>query len=207
MVTGLLIRDAGLADRLIKERKRKGIDLYDEVWEGMYVLPSMPNNAHQRLAGDLCDIFREVVKKAGLGQGYPGANVSDRRKGWKHNYRVPDVLVVLKDSRAVDCDTHFFGGPDFLVEIQSPGDDTEEKVPFYAKIGVRELLIIHRDTRTLRLLRLEGGELVLVKPSSLGGKEWLVSAVLPLAFRRTANKGTPHVQVRRTDGKPGQWTV
>jgi Uma2 family endonuclease len=207
MVTGLLIRDAGLADHLIQERKRKGLDLYDEVWEGMYVMPSMPTNPHQLLVGDLDDIFREVVKKAGLGQTYPGANVSDRRKGWEYNYRVPDLVVVLNDSRAVDCDTHFCGGPDFLVEIQSPGDDTEEKVPFYAKVGVRELLIIHRDKRTLRLLRLEGEELVLVKPTLLEGKEWLVSAVLPLAFRQTTSKKTPRTEVRRTDGKPGRWTV
>jgi Uma2 family endonuclease len=207
MVTGLLIRDAGIFDQLIADRKRKGIDLYDEVWEGMYVMPSMPNNAHQRLVSDLGDVFREVVKEPGLGQSYPGANVSDRRKGWDHNYRIPDVLVVLNDSRAVDCDTHFCGGPDFVVEIQSPGDDTEEKVPFYGKIGVRELLIIHRDRRTLRLLRLEGEELVLVKPSALEGKEWLVSEVVPLAFRRTMIKGAARTQVRRTDGRPGQWTV
>jgi Uma2 family endonuclease len=171
MAKGLLIRDAGLSDRLIQERKRLGIDLYDEVWEGLYVMPSMPNNAHQLLVGDLGDVLREVVKKAGRGQTYPGANVSDRRKGWEYNHRVPDLLVVLNGSRAVDCGTHFYGGPDFLVEIQSPGDDTEEKVSFYAKVGVRELLIIHRDKRTLRLLRLDGEELVLVKPSPVEGKE------------------------------------
>jgi Uma2 family endonuclease len=203
----MLIRDTGVVDHLIAERKSKGLDLYDEVWEGMYVMPSMPNNAHQRLVGDMDDIFREVIKNAGLGQSYPGANVSDRRKGWEYNFRVPDVLVVLNDSRAIDCDTHFCGGPDFLVEIQSPGDDTEEKVPFYSKIGVRELLIIHRDKRTLRLLRLEGEELVLVKPTGLDGKEWLVSEVLPLAFRRTMSKGAARTQVRRTDGKRGLWTV
>ena len=207
MVTSLLIQDAGLFDQLIQERKRKGIDRYDEVWEGMYVMPSMPSNAHQLLVSDLDDIFREVARKPGLGQTYPGANVSDRRKGWEHNFRVPDLLVVLNNSRAVDCGTHFCGGPDFLVEIQSPGDDTEEKVPFYGKIGVRELLIVHRDKRTLQLLRLDREELVLVKPASLEGKEWLVSEVLPLAFRRTVSKGTPRTQVRRTDGKPDLWNV
>jgi Uma2 family endonuclease len=207
MIRRLVIEDAGLFDPLIQERKRKGIDRYDEVWEGMYFMPSMPNNAHQLLVGDLGDIFHEVVKKARLGKSYPGANVSDRRKGWEYNYRVPDLLVVLNDSRAIDCSTHFCGGPDFVVEIQSPGDDTEEKVPFYGKIGVRELLIIHRDKRTLRLVRLEGEELVLVKPSSLEGKEWLLSQVLPLAFRRTVRRGRACTQVRRTDGKPGLWTV
>jgi hypothetical protein len=68
MVTGMLIRDAGFADQLIQERKRKGIDRHDEVWEGMYVMPSMPNNAHQLLVGDLDDVFREVAKKPGSGR-------------------------------------------------------------------------------------------------------------------------------------------
>ena len=90
MVTGLLIRDAGLFDRLIRERKRKGIDLYDEVWDGMYVMPSMPGNAHQKLLDDLGDILTEVVKRGKMGDKYQGANVSDRRKGWDYNYRVPD---------------------------------------------------------------------------------------------------------------------
>ncbi len=207
MAHGLLIRDAELSERLIAERKRTGVDRYDEVWEGMYVMAAMPNNAHQKLLDDLGDILTEVVKRGKLGDKYPGANVSDRRKGWESNYRVPDLVVVLKDSRAVDCGTHFCGGPDFLVEIQSPGDDTEEKVPFYAQIGVRELLIVHRDKRTLRLLRLEGEDLGPVEPESLEGREWLVSAVLPLAFRRSVRKGRPLTQVRRTDGKPGLWTV
>src|ERR1700730_7580181 len=147
-----LVLDEGLLDRLIADRKGKGLDLYDEVWEGMYVMPSMPNNAHQKVLDDLGDILTEVVKRGKMGNKYQGANVSDRRKGWKHNYQIPDMVVVLNNSRAVDCKTHFCGGPDFLVEIQSPGDDTEEKVPFYGKIGVRELLFMHRGTRRLRLL-------------------------------------------------------
>src|SRR5262249_32471156 len=102
---------------------------------------------------------------------------------------------------------HFYGGPHFLVEIQSPGDDTEEKGPFYGKIGVRELLIIRRDTRALRLLRLEGEELVLVQPTLHDGKEWPGGKGPPLAFRRIISKGNPRTQVRRTDGEPGLWTV
>jgi Uma2 family endonuclease len=203
----LLIRDPQWCEELIRERKRKGIDLYDEVWEGVYVIPSMPTLAQQRLVGDLGGIFNEVVKKARLGQTYPGANVSDRRKGWGHNYRIPDVLVVLNKSRAIDCETHFCGGPDFVVEIESPGNAAEGKVSFYQGVGVRELLIIHRDKRTLRLLRLEREELLLVQPSLLEGKEWLVSAVLPLALRRSVSKNVPRTQVRRTDGGLGLWTV
>jgi len=203
----LLIQDANLANDLIQERKRRGIDLYDEVWEGMYVMPSMLNLEHQKMVRRLTTILAEVLEPQEAGEVYPGANVSDRRTNWKENYRVPDVIAALKNGRAVNCGTHLFGGPDFLIEIESPGDDTEEKVPFYSKIGVRELLIIHRDKRTLRLLRHDGQDLVLVKPSLLEGKEWQVSEVIPLAFRRSVSKGVPSTQVRRTDGQPGSWTV
>jgi Uma2 family endonuclease len=203
----VLVKDADTADELIRERKRLGADRYDEVWDGVYVMPSMPNLDHQELVHDLDTILGEVVKRPGLGKVYPGANVSDRAADWKDNYRVPDLVVILKNSRAIRHSAHVQGGPDFLVEIESPGDDSEEKVPFYAQLGVRELLLIHRDKRTLRLLRLQGGELVLVASSALEGKRCLVSTVLPLAFRRTTQEGKPATEVRRTDGKPGLWTV
>jgi len=203
----VLVKDMDRADELIQERKRRGADRYDEVWDGVYVMPSMPSLEHQELVSDLTTICVEVVKRPGLGKVYPGANVSDRGSDWKKNYRVPDLVIVLKNSRAVSHSAHLQGGPDFLVEIESPGDDSEEKVPFYGRLGVRELLLIHRDKRTLRLLRLEGEELVLVPGSGLEGKRWLVSAVIPLAFRRTLRSGKPVTEVRRTDTKPGLWTV
>jgi Uma2 family endonuclease len=196
----VLVTDSDRADDMIQERKRLGLDRYDEVWDGVYVMPSMPTNVHQKIVDDLGDILSEVVKRSGLGEKYPGANVSDRR-------RIPDIVVVLKNSHAVDCGTHFMGGPDFLVEIQSPGDDTEDKIPFYGEIGVRELLILHRDRRTLRLLRNDGTELIEVKPEEFEGKQWVLSEVLPLAFRRTTSKGVPRNEVHRTDGQPGSWTI
>lgn len=203
----VLVKDTDRADELIQERKRLGADRYDEVWDGVYVMPSMPSLEHQELVHDLDTIFGEVVERPGLGKIYPGINVSDRGADWKKNYRVPDLVIVLKNSRAISHSTHVQGGPDFLVEIESPGDDSEEKVPFYGQIGVRELLLIHRDKRTLRLLRLDGQELVLVPASALEGKRWMVSVVLPLAFRRKVQGGKPTTEVRRTDGKPGLWTV
>jgi Uma2 family endonuclease len=203
----VLVKDVDRADELIQERKRIGADRYDEVWDGVYVMPSVPSLEHQELVHDLGAIFDDVVWRPGLGKIYHGLNVSDRAADWKENYRVPDLVVVLEDSRAIRHHAHIQGGPDFLVEVESPGDDSEEKVPFYGQLGVRELLLIHRDKRTLRLLRLQGQELVLVGASLLEGKRWLTSAVLPLAFRRSVSRGTPRTQVRRTDGKAGRWTV
>src|SRR5947209_20114346 len=106
MPRGLLIRDRELRDSLIEERKKTGTNLYDEVWEGMYVMPSMPNLERQKMVRRLSTSLAEVLEPHGLGEVYPGANVSDRRTNWKENYRVPDVIAALKNGRAVACGTH-----------------------------------------------------------------------------------------------------
>jgi Uma2 family endonuclease len=201
------ILDPGLIDLFIRERQQRGIDGPDETWEGVYTVPPLPNNAHQDLTASLVALLFNVVNLEGRGRVYAGANVSDRREGWEHKFRGPDVVVVLNDSRAVDCGTHWMGGPDFLVEIQSPGDETEEKIPFYSDLKVQELLIIHRDTRDLRLYRHNGRKLVPVKPSTHAGGKWLVSRVVALAFRRAGSEETPTLEICRTDAQAGNWTV
>jgi hypothetical protein len=205
-VPKMLVLDYGVSRDMVRQRKKLGLDRYDEVWDGVYVMPSMANLDHQELVLEMAGLFKDVVKEAG-GKVYPGANVSDRPKNWKKNYRIPDIVVLLKNSRAKKRDTFILGGPDFLTEIESPDEDPEEKIPFYSKIQVQELLIIHRDRRDLRLLRHDGEELVQVEPTWLQGGQWLVSTVLRLAFRKVVVKGKPRTEIHRTDGVPGRWVV
>jgi hypothetical protein len=56
-------------------------------------------------------------------------------------------------------------------------------------------------------LRHDGEDLLEIKPSTVEGKQWLVSEVLHLAFRRITSKGVPRTEVRRTDGQAGSWVV
>jgi Uma2 family endonuclease len=207
MPTKMVILDPDLIQEIIEERQKQGIDRHDEVWEGVYVVPPLANLEHQALTTALSAIFFNVITLEERGIVYGGANVSDRRTGWKENFRAPDVVVVMNETKALDCRTHLLNGPDFLVEVQSPGDQTEEKMPFYSQIGVRELLIIHRDSRELRLFRHDGQRLAQVPASHFQRGKWLVSTVLPLAFRRKAQRGDPRTELQRTDGVPGNWTV
>jgi hypothetical protein len=207
MPNKVLILDQELIREFIQDRHEREVDRYDEVWEGVYIVPPIATNSHQSLVAALTAILFNVIVLEARGQVFPGANVSDRRVGWKRKFRGPDVVVVLGGSRAIDCNTHWMGGPDFLVEVQTPGDQTDEKIPFYSEIGVRELLIIHRDTRQLRLYRHNGKELVQVKPSDFQGAKWFVSAVVPLAFRRKALRSGSLTDIQRTDGISGSWTV
>lgn len=171
-------------------------------------MPPAPNNDHQSMVGSFVALLKATLESPGQIQVFPGANVSDRRRGWKKNFRCPDVVVVLTGGRAVDCGTHWLGGPDLLIEIQSPGDETLEKLPFYSSVGVRELLVVERDSRELTLYRHDGTSLLEVEPEGRNGGRFLRSAVVPLAFRRRAVRGIgPQVEIIRTDGTAQTWLV
>ena len=204
----MIIVDRAFAAKLRAEREMADGNNYDEVWDGVYIVSPFPNNEHQEIATLLCFAFVSLVSIPGMGIVYDGVNVSDREEGWRLNYRVPDAGVFLRGNPAKDCGTHWCGGPDFAVEILSPHDMAREKLPFYAAIGVRELLIIGRDPWTLELYRLDAGELTLVAQSSLDQSEVITSAVLPLALRLVAGPDAerPRIEVTGTDG-PEHWLV
>src|SRR5437899_2801748 len=111
------------------------------------------------------------------------------------NHRCPDVVVYLEGNPAVDCGTHWCGGPDFLTEIMSPGDPTREKLPFYASINTREVLIVDRDPWQLELCQLQSGNLVEVGRSSLAQPDVLTSSVLPVTLRMVAGTNRPQIEI------------
>ena len=102
-----------------------------------------------------------------LGKVYQGVNVSDRDDDWTKNFRCPDVAVYLTGNPAVAKGAYWHGGPDFAVEILSPDDRSREKLDFYARVGVRELLLIDRDPWALELYRRNGAEWALAGRSTL----------------------------------------
>jgi Uma2 family endonuclease len=197
--------DSGLAEAMRQERAAAGSDRWDEVWEGTYMMAPLPNIEHQELVAAISYALREVVPSGG-GLVLPGANVSDREKGWKFNYRCPDVVVYLADTSAKNCGTHWCGGPDFAVEIVSPNDMVRDKLPFYGKVATRELLIVDRHPWSVELLRLSGKKLKSVGVSSGKRGRFLESRVLPLRFRLLAGKVRPTIEVvRSSDSKT--WRV
>jgi len=192
----MLVADPRMEDRLKAERKASGADRYDEVWEGVYMMTPMPNNEHQEMVLGLALALQEIIKGADLGRVFPGVNLSDRRgDDWDHNYRVPDIAVFLRGGRAEDCGTHWCGAADFLVEITSPGDRTREKLPFYSRLGVLELLVVDRESWTLELYRWKDGQLQSVGKSTGDAAEVLGSETIPVKFRLVAGAPRPQIEV------------
>jgi Uma2 family endonuclease len=196
----LIVLDASEEKRLKAQRAATGADRFDEVWDGVYVMSPLANNEHQLFAFELGWIVRAVVPHPQAGTVFTGVNVSDREKGWKKNYRCPDVAAFLQGTTAKDCGTHWCGGPDFGVEVVSPKDRSREKLGFYAKVGTRELLIVDRKPWRLELYRLEDGHMNLVGISTPKNPVVFASAVLPLTFQLVAGKPRPQLVVRTADG-------
>ena len=195
-----LIIDPHVEEKLLEQRRAWGGDKFDEVWDGVYIMAPQANIEHNELVANLSAAFRNAFANQPEVRVIAGVNVSDREVDWEKNYRCPDVAVVLPGSRAVDCGAFFCGGPDLCVEIISEYDRTREKFDFYAKVGVRELLLIDRNPWQVELYRLAKTRL---KPAGVIEPDMpqaLASQVLPLTFRLLARQNQhPQIEV----AKPG----
>ena len=145
----MLVLDTYVEKQVKAEREISGADRYDEVWDGIYVVPPLPDNEHQDVRTGLGAALQSALGFDSRARIYAGVNVSDRVEGWLFNVRIPDLAVVLPGGAAKDCVTHYCGGPDFCVEIASTGDRSRDKLGFYAAVGVRELLLVDRDPWTI----------------------------------------------------------
>ena len=190
-----MVTDPELEKQLRAAREATGADRYDEVWEGVYVMAPMPNDEHQDLVALLTSILVEVVRWPGLGEVRPGVNVSHRRDDWKKDYRVPDVAVFLKEGHAENLGTHWLGGPDLAIEIVSPEDRSREKIGFYSKAGVRELLVIERQPWRLEIYEHNAAELKLRGTSDVATGNQLASRTVPLTFCLLPAEPRPQIQV------------
>ncbi len=202
----MIVHEPWTEAQIKAERAATGADRSDEVWDGVYVVSPFPNNEHGEIVSGLIFVFHTIINQPKLGRVYPGVNVSDRDTGWTHNYRGPDVVVFLNDTTAINRNTHWVGGPDFAVEILSEDDPAREKLDFYAKVGVREVLIVDRDPWALELYRLDRGALGMIGKVTLESDEGLRSEVLPLSFRLVSGAERPEIEATHSDGDR-RWSI
>jgi Uma2 family endonuclease len=201
-----LVLDPYVSDRLLRERRERGIDVYDEVWQGVYIMAPPPNDEHQDIEISLVEPLVEVVKKSGLGVVRMRINLASDPNDWKNDYRISDIVVFLNGSEAVCHDTYWSGPPDFLVEIISPYDKTREKLSFFSKLGTRELLLVDREPWQLELYRLQDGHLTLTATCIPGDDKFIECRVLPLQFRLLKGEPRPTIEVKDVILKR-TWTV
>ena len=195
---------AGAWKRWLRRRQRRKADRPDEVWDGVYLIMPDPNINHQELVGKLTFAFMSGLTEIPDARVFPGTNVSDRQEDWTKNYRCPDVAVFLPGNPAEARGTHWFGGPDFAVEIVSKGDRSRDKFDFYARTGVRELLYVERQPWALELYRRVGQHWILTGRSYPPDQRVLESTILPLSFRSIPDQPRPRIEVFGRNGR-GPW--
>jgi len=139
---------------MLEERRRKGHDVWDEVWEGVLHMVPPPSGLHQRFGTELGAVLLTLAKAKGLvashetGLFRPGGGESD--------YRVADLVVCRPENataRGVE------GRAELVVELRSPGDESYEKLPFYADLAVQEVLVIDPESCQVELFALAPGGL------------------------------------------------
>ena len=126
-------------DQLLAERERCGADRRDEVWEGVLHMNPPPAHEHQQIAQQLAELLGPLARNAGLEPLIQEFAVGDSK-----DYRVPDGGLLRPGSSGVWHPTAALA-----IEILSPGDETFDKLGFYAAHHVDELLLVDPAARTV----------------------------------------------------------
>lgn len=118
--------------------------------------PEIPHNTIHR---DLFVVLYRIATRLGLDARFECGLFNPRVKGDK-DFRVPDLVVVsphVLSKRGVE------GKATLVVEVLSPGDESRVKLPFYAKVGVREVWLVDPTTHAIEVFALRDGKLVTVR--------------------------------------------
>jgi Uma2 family endonuclease len=135
-------------EALLERRRRLGLDHHDEMWEGVLHMNPAPHGRHQRIAQQLAEALAGPARAKGLLPAMGEFNL-----GVEDNYRVPDGAV-----HRPGPDRLYYPTAALVVEIVSPGDESWQKLPFYAAHGVDEVLLVDPRKRTVHWFTLDGDE-------------------------------------------------
>jgi Uma2 family endonuclease len=145
-------------DLLIESRRRSGIGRLDEVWDGVLHMVPAPDDLHATIAQQLAEILGPPARDAGLFPTMHEFNLGDSLD----DFRVPDGGLHREPGWGIWEHT-----APLVVEIVSPGDETWEKLPFYAAHRVDELLIVDPRERAVHWLGLEGDRYAPIERSAV----------------------------------------
>jgi Uma2 family endonuclease len=137
-------------EEFLEERRRLGHDKRDELWEGVLHMVPPGSSIHGSVADDLVVALMSIAKRRGLlaRSGHTGVFNPNVDK----SYRIPDVSVARRDQFS----DRGLEGAELVVEVLSPNDESRQKFPFYARIGVREIWLIDPKTRATEIYKLSG---------------------------------------------------
>lgn len=134
----------------VELRRLRGLDTYDEWWEGVYRIVTGPSPEHGELLDDLAELLGPLVRAAGLKSAAP-VNIGVD----KQNCRVPDRAIYSANTPRTSL--AFLASALLVIEVLSPGERPKEKMAFYRDHGVQEYLEIDLGGGTAELWRWSAG--------------------------------------------------
>jgi Uma2 family endonuclease len=171
MATLVLGKSPPELDALLERRRDAGADRFDEVWEGVHHMVPGPSFEHARIESQLHLLLSGIARASGLtmsGQFNLGRGDAD--------FRVPDCGLHRPGAGGTWQPTAAL-----VIEIVSRDDESRQKLPFYAKHHVDEVLIVDPAERTVEWLvlrdaeyrRAERSNLIDLGPTELAGQiDW-----------------------------------
>jgi Uma2 family endonuclease len=126
---------------LIDRRHAQGLDLFDEVWEGEYHMAPCTHSRHGRIDQMVAELLGPLARAAGL------VPTGPFNLGTADDFRVPDRGLHRTAPEGVWAPTAAA-----VVEILSPDDETMEKLPFHARHGVEEVLVVDPEEHRVHVL-------------------------------------------------------
>lgn len=148
---------AGL-EELLERRHHCGLDRLDEVWDGVLHMVPAPSFEHASVTQQLAVMLDGPARAAGLIPTMGEFNLGES----EHDFRVPDGGVHRPGASG-----NWLPTAALVVEIVSPGDESWDKLPFYAAHAVDEVLILDPATRAIDWLALHEGEYRPIERSQL----------------------------------------
>jgi Uma2 family endonuclease len=158
MATLVLDPPPAVLRALLERRRRDGLDRFDEVWGGVLHMIPAPSFEHARITSQLMVLLDGPARAAGLLAAMGGFNLGQS----EHDYRVPDGGLHRPGATGVWLPTAAL-----VVEVVSPGDETWNKLGFYGRQGVDEVLIVDPEKRTVEWLARAGEDYEPVARSGL----------------------------------------
>ncbi|CAN5760388.1 hypothetical protein BH20ACT1_BH20ACT1_11190 [soil metagenome] len=147
-------------ETMLDERRRLGLDVFDEMWEGVLHIVPPPGGPHQRLESCLLHVFWLAAERSDL-----LLSAETGLFAAADDYRVPDLAAYRPEHAS---DRGIDDRAELVVELRSPHDESYVKLDWYAARGVTEVLIIHPATRTLERYALRGAAYRLVEADTEG---------------------------------------
>jgi Uma2 family endonuclease len=114
----------------------------------LFVSPG-PTSYHQGVSKRICNVLTNYVEAEDLGEIWP-APLDVYLEGANKGVVMPDVIFISKDNKSRMKRRGFFGVPELLIEILSPGNrkyDLTTKKDLYERTGVKEVWLVDPETK------------------------------------------------------------